>query len=60
MIRIHKHRFIINRFKLIVLAANRGKQLNRGSRIMINIVQNNKESIMALKELMLGFTYFKI
>jgi len=49
------NQFVPNRFELILVAAQRGKELNHGAAALIDNVRKDKEAIVALREIAAGF-----
>tara|TARA_B110000503_G_C6929790_1_gene322305 strand:- start:39 stop:410 length:372 start_codon:yes stop_codon:yes gene_type:complete len=49
------NKFVPNRFELILVAAQRGKELNHGAVALIDNVKKDKEAIVALREIAAGF-----
>ena len=49
------NKFVPNRFELILVAAQRGKELNHGAVALIENVKKDKEAIVALREIAAGF-----
>lgn len=47
-------KFVENRFELVLVAAQRGKELNHGAQIKIDNVKKDKEAIVALREVAAG------
>ena len=45
------NKFVENRFELVLVAAQRGKELNHGAEIKIDNVKKDKEAIVALREI---------
>ena len=48
------NKFVENRFELVLVAAQRGKELNHGAQIKIDNVKKDKEAIVALREIAAG------
>jgi len=48
------NKYVDNRFELILIAAQRGKQLNRGAAPSIEKTSHKKEALIALKEIAAG------
>lgn len=48
------NKYIRNRFELILVAAQRGKQLNRGAAVSMKNVSHKKEALIALREIAAG------
>jgi DNA-directed RNA polymerase subunit omega len=48
------NKFVENRFELVLVAAQRGKELNHGAQIKIDNVKKDKEAIIALREIAAG------
>jgi DNA-directed RNA polymerase subunit omega len=46
--------YVANRFELILVAAQRGKELNHGAVAQIDNVKKDKEAIVALREIAAG------
>jgi len=51
------NKFVQNRFELILVAAQRGKELNHGAVALIDNVKKDKEAIVALREIAAIFKY---
>jgi len=49
------NKYVANRFELILVAAQRGKELNHGAVALIDNVKKDKEAIVALREIAAGF-----
>lgn len=49
------NKYVANRFELILVAAQRGKELNHGAVAQIYNVKKDKEAIVALREIAAGF-----
>ena len=49
------NKYVANRFELILVAAQRGKELNHGAVAQIDNVKKDKEAIVALREIAAGF-----
>jgi len=49
-----EHQHIDSRFELVLIASHRGKELNHGARPNIESNKNDKEAIIALKEISTG------
>lgn len=49
------NKYVANRFELILVAAQRGKELNHGALALIDNVKKDKEAIVALREIAAGF-----
>lgn len=47
-------KYVANRFELILIAAQRGKELNHGAVAQIDNVKKDKEAIVALREIAAG------
>lgn len=48
------NKYVANRFELILVAAQRGKELNHGAIAHIDNVRKDKEAIVALREIAAG------
>ena len=48
------NKYVANRFELILVAAQRGKELNHGAVAQIDNVKKDKEAIVALREIAAG------
>ena len=48
------NKFVENRFELVLVASQRGKELNHGAPIKIDNVKKDKEAIVALREIAAG------
>ena len=48
------NKFVENRFELVLVASQRGKELNHGAQIKIDNEKKDKEAIVALREIAAG------